>query len=581
MKHSIFLIIFLIAIGFLGLSSCNSVMDTKPQDTYTSDAVWENYSLAEGYIYTCYSNIIPGYMISWDHDILTKDMLNQDWGGTYVSEKTEQMDVYSDEGWNNFSNIRSVNLALEKLKASPFTELQLNTLSGEAYFLRSIIYFAEAKKFGGVQIVRRVLSQDDNFNIDRSTLKETYDFILSDLDSAALLLPETNERGRASKGAAYAMTMRVALQAGAYLNDDNYYEKVISAGDKLFELNQYTLDDYSNLFNSYEAAISSSENILVYERLSTNTAFQDTPIEYLIPNGDNTSSKLTTVAMELYPFEESFEGWCNYTPTQDLVDDYLVTDADGKEKVWDQTSYLSTGKNVNEKMYQNRDERFYASIVYDSTKFFNNMVYTRENGNLSTSISPLNGGNISGGGTSTGYTFRKYVYEDTKVWYSDPTNFCYSVLRLGEACLNYAEAAYMLGDENTARTYITKTYQKHGGFSNSITSDSEDLWIAYKRERNVEMILECGDRYYSLLRWGMQITGGLVDGYESSGYSIPELNGQMTGIAIDSEGKSYQIFNLNEKNGLPLTFTPKRYLFPVPYSEIQANSELNQNPGWQ
>ncbi|MGV8092164.1 MAG: RagB/SusD family nutrient uptake outer membrane protein [Mangrovibacterium sp.] len=154
-------------------------------------------------------------------------------------------------------------------------------------------YFDEAKKFGGVQIVRKVLNQDDDFKIGRSSLKETYDFILSDLDSAALLLPETNDRGRATKGAAYAMKMRVALQAGAYLNDNAYYQQVINAGNSLFALGKYSLDSYSNLFNSYGSAVASAENILIYDRLSTNTTFSGTPMQSLVPNSDNVSSKLT------------------------------------------------------------------------------------------------------------------------------------------------------------------------------------------------------------------------------------------------------------------------------------------------
>jgi hypothetical protein len=152
---------------------------------------------------------------------------------------------------------------------------------------------------------------------------------------------------------------------------------------------------------------------------------------------------------------------------------------------------------------------------------------------------------------------------------------------LGEAYLNYAEAAFLLGDESTARTYLTKTYQGHGGFTNVITATGDDLWTAYVRERNVEMILENGDRYWSLLRWGMQKTGGLVPGYENSGYVIPELNGQLHGIAIDDAGLSYQVFARNEENGLPLKFTPKRYLFPVPYTTTQANPLLTENAGWQ
>ncbi|MGV8092165.1 MAG: RagB/SusD family nutrient uptake outer membrane protein [Mangrovibacterium sp.] len=105
----------------------------------------------------------------------------------------------------------------------------------------------------------------------------------------------------------------------------------------------------------------------------------------------------------------------NFSPTQNLIDDYLVTDTDGKEKAWDQTSYLSGGRNVNEKMYQHRDKRFYATIVYDSTKYFNNWAYTRADGNVSNNISPLNGGCIMGGCTSTGYLFKKYVYQDKKI----------------------------------------------------------------------------------------------------------------------------------------------------------------------
>ncbi|MGV8092163.1 MAG: hypothetical protein AB2L24_09910 [Mangrovibacterium sp.] len=89
-------------LALIAFSSCNKVMDTEPMDSYTSSDVWGNYSLSEGYMFTCYANIVGGYMISWNQDILTKEMLNQDWGGTYVSEKTEQLDKYTDEGWKQF-----------------------------------------------------------------------------------------------------------------------------------------------------------------------------------------------------------------------------------------------------------------------------------------------------------------------------------------------------------------------------------------------------------------------------------------------------------------------------------------------
>ncbi len=576
MKYIFYILIF----SMLSLTACNKVMDTKPLDSYTGEAVWGNYSLAEGYMFTTYASAM-GYIFSWNYDAITKSVKTHPWGGGFVSEKTEQIDRNSDEGWSQFGNIRRVNLVLQNIPGSPFTTVQKNTLLGEAYFLRAAIYSNLAFRFGGVQIVKNVLTVDSDFNIPRSSLKETYDFALADLDSAARLLPETNQRGRAGKGAAYALKMRVGLQAGAYLNDNAYYTAVRAAGDALFAMPQYSLDEYSNLFNAYSTAIVSPENILVYENKNINTQYVGTPMQWLVCNSDQLASKLTTAAMQKFPLRESIEGWMNYAPTQDLVDDYLVTDADGKEKKWDQTSYINTGENVYEKMYKNRDKRFYASIIYDSSKYFANWAYLRADGNVSSNaISSLKGGNVNGGASETGYLFAKYVYQDKKLWYSDPVDFCYSVLRLGEAYLNYAEACIKLGDEAAARTYISKTYQKHGGFTNAITSSADDLWNDYRRERHVEMILETGDRYWSLLRWGMQLFGGLKPGYETAGLAIPELNGTMRGMAISADGKTYQAYTLNERNGQALKFTPKRYLYPVPQSKITALPTLTQNAGW-
>ncbi len=568
--------------ALLSFASCSKVMDTKPLDSYSGDAIWSDYNLAEGYVYSAYSNTI-GYIFSWDYDAITKSIKTHPWGGNYISQKTEQIDRFTDNGWSQFSNIRRVNLILENVPRAGFTKSQHDKLLGEGYFLRGAIYSYLAFRFGGVQIVKDVLQVDSDFQIPRSSLKETYDFILADLDSAALLLPVSSERGRATKGAAYALKMRVGLQAGAYLGDNSYYTQVIQAGNALFALGKYSLDEYANMFNAYGSAVASPENILISERRNTNTDYTGTPMQLIVCNSDMVPSKLTDASRAIFPLKESLEGWMNYAPSQDLVDDYLVTDVDGKEKNWEQTSYIATGRNVHEKIYTKRDKRFYASIIYDSSKYFNNWAYMRANGNVSSTIAPLNGGVINGGGgqgSETGYLFNKYVYQDKKLWYSDRVDFCYSVLRLGEAYLNYAEAALVLGDEATAREYITRTYQKHGGFANSITSTGEDLWNEYKRERHIDLVMETGDRYWSLLRWGIRLNGGLKQGYENSALAIPELNGSVRSIAISADGKSYAVFTMNERNGQPLKFSPRRYLFPVPDAKIQALPILQQNAGW-
>jgi len=50
-------------------------------------------------------------------------------------------------------------------------------------------------------------------------------------------------------------------------------------------------------------------------------------------------------------------------------------------------------------------------------------------------------------------------------------------------------------------------------------------------------------------------------------------------MAISADGKTFQIFETSDKSG-DLKFTPKRYLYPVPFDRIQANPLLKQNAGW-
>lgn len=572
--------VFLLFIFFLTLPSCKDVLDTKPLDVFTAEDIWSDYGLSEGVLFNCYASCIP-YIYNWNLDAVTKSIRNNtgQGGGAYFREKSELFTLTEDFGFSPFQILREVNQILKNVAVAPFTSLQKNTLLGEAHFLRACLFANQAFRFGEAQIVRGVLTPADDFKIPRSSLRETYDFVLADLDTAAAMLEVTTPRGRAGKGAAYALQMRAGLQAGAYLNDNAYYTKVKEAGDLLFATGKYNLDEYANLFNAYSTAIVSAENMLIYEKRSTNTIVSNTPMIKLCPNSAQVSSKLSAAAMSKFPLKESLDGLAGYFPTQDLVDDYLVTDADGVEKKWDQTTYFKIGNSVNKKMYQRRDLRFYASIVYDSNKYFNNWVYLRADGNVLSGAAPSNGGNINSGGSTTGYLFAKYLYQQVKLTGSASTDYCYSVLRLGEAYLNYAEAALRLGDEATARTYISKTFRKHGGFKNDITAAGNELWTAYKRERHVEMILETGDRYWSLLRWGMQASGGLKEGYETSGYIIPELNGKIRNIAISADGRAYKIFESNDVSG-ELRFTPKRYLLPVPLPKIQSSPWLKQNPGW-
>src|SRR5690606_32567234 len=108
---------------------------------------------------------------------------------------------------------------IEKLPEAALNDEKRQHLLGEAYFIRAYYYFAMVKRYGGVPIIKQVqYFTGDNIaelQVPRNTEAEVYDFIASDLDSAALLLDVTNARGRATRYAAFALKSRAMLYAAS------------------------------------------------------------------------------------------------------------------------------------------------------------------------------------------------------------------------------------------------------------------------------------------------------------------------------------------------------------------------------
>jgi len=121
----------------------------------------------------------------------------------------------------NYEGIARANDALEKL---PFIngvdEDLLNSLQGETKFLRAFMYFNLVRLYGGVPIVDRVTDAENEADqlllFQRKTVGEVYTFIIDDLNYAISVLPDRSaypfdERGRVSKGSAYALLAKVQL----------------------------------------------------------------------------------------------------------------------------------------------------------------------------------------------------------------------------------------------------------------------------------------------------------------------------------------------------------------------------------
>lgn len=157
--------------------------------------------------------------------------------------------------WNNqFVTIFRVNAVLEglsKINKATVDKFQYDNILGQAHFIRAITYYNLSQLYceqydpvnatGMLGLPLRKTS-DVNYLAKRSSLKDTYDFIIEDLKSALELLPikgDYNRRGN--------RTATNALLSKVFLHMKNYEQALFFANESL-ALNSSLLDFNDNSY---------------------------------------------------------------------------------------------------------------------------------------------------------------------------------------------------------------------------------------------------------------------------------------------------------------------------------------------
>ncbi len=101
-------------------------------------------------------------------------------------------------------------------------------------------------------------------------------------------------------------------------------------------------------------------------------------------------------------------------------------------------------------------------------------------------------------------------------------------------------------------------------------------------ERNVEMVNENGDIYFSYLRWGKY--GGHANHGRPAGDIIYDLDRPTYKIEISRDRTKLLVGQITLMNSASRTFTAKRYLFPIAQGFLDTREayglDHNQNAGW-
>ncbi|MDO5608346.1 MAG: RagB/SusD family nutrient uptake outer membrane protein [Capnocytophaga sp.] len=629
-------------------TSCNT-LDTKPFESYDDEVVWGSKESADAFVINAYNGSVTSFigqnanMESYTPNGIHSDLSSLD------QFPYETMDRYHNSGFGKFGDLRNANLIIKKAQeSSVLNPQQVKELVAEGHFLRAVSFFRLALWQGRFVPITEYLNENDTqaFHTPLTASPvESYKLITDDL-TKALEMPETSLSGRANRYAAHAFRSRVALQAYAYTGDASYIDMAIASANAIISSGRYTLSsNYGNMFNNEDPF--NGEIILGYYRKSINTTVGNfNEMIRIVPNINNREITLANGGVDADgnplagggPFFKdangrSFEGWAQYFPTQDLVDQYLVVDdADGTAKAWYETSqYLNAvseqpaaslakgdfakaadvghdvpedadmgsndhgsiivrygvvnaAQNISDIMYQNRDRRFSQTIVHDQSTWLKEDVTTNIRGNLWAGIRSLTGGQSdSWYTTATGYYWRKGVVEaDPRVYVSNRIDYHFVLARLGEVYLNLAEAQLLKGNVGEAVAALNMTRVTHGGLPASTAATLEDAWKDYIRERRVEMAYE-NDIYWSYLRWGKY--GGFANYGLPAGDVVQDLNKSVHKIQITTDRSKFFVAQVTRNQGNRVrVFTPKRYLMPIPQGQLDTRSASGindaQNPGW-
>ena len=554
--------ITLCTLSFVALSLCmTSCTDylTAPEPGVTKAT--DYYTSGKACIFAvnaCYSPLQWEYASTYCAEWFIGDVVSDDAlkGGQNLNDMSN---AYDFENWKTIANndllndiyranylgIGRCNLALKNIADVELDDdMNASTkarLLGEAYFLRAYYYFRLLRIFGGVPLTLDVIDSSDKWNMPRASVADVFAAIINDLEKAEQSLwvrsaYKDEDMGRATKGAAQAMLMKVYLymagdfwqKKGVGMDAADCYEKAQKWGDKVILSGEYGLNpSYKDNFTL--AGENGMESVFEIQYM------EDPNSDYGADAGGFGMTRGTfTVILTRSRSSKLGGGWGFNKPTSNLYSEFEDGDKRREVTILDPIGYM-----------ENENEEKYLGNRYISRKY---------------ALYDYIGKNDLIAGAD------EYKGKDTVVYYSlthatrGPINN--KQIRYADVLLMHAEAALGAGDEGTALADLNDvrsmrempTYPGYTFKVNGTEITSPTLLQAIRHERRVELAME-GHRWFDIVRW----------------------NG-LDGIGVKAHMDAYKATETEAAQGQMAEFQAgKHELMPIPSKQRELNPALTQN----
>jgi hypothetical protein len=418
----------------LVITSCDKIFDNLEgdltrmtgEDMVTSEAGIQRL-LAQVYSYLPI-NAFPAmgsFTTTGNTDLFTMNAVDSH-GGDYGFNNAAYYGPNGVPTFWNWTAIRAINsfidVVTEAISNGILTQSNGDELIAEARFVRAYCYFYMVRAYGGVPIITEVLDKyydgvgnEQLYNFTpRASEKETWDFVITELDACIAGLPDSRTAGngefRATKWAAYGLQSRVALYAASI---SKYWTKLGTMSNtytavnnkKVYMETSYAPAYYAKCISACEAIIGSGKfslykpNPASVAEAVTNLGTMFTTkqnVEYIFGVTTNDGTTTSGSNFDVYNSPaQTVTGTAScgrYSVALDLVDEYddydlnghavagkVKTRVDNQEDVYMPTpvsTFPSTHSSINYIKYDNisdpfmnKDARFKAWILYPNSSF--------------------------------------------------------------------------------------------------------------------------------------------------------------------------------------------------------------------
>lgn len=484
----------------LGFTGCKDYLTEIEPGTTLLEDFFTSTDAAVQNVTGCYTPLMWEYNRTYFSEWFIGDIASDDalkGGGT----TTDMADAYDIENWRttdqntllldfyraNYQGIGRCNLALEYIGNmevgidKEFTQDMKNRLLGEAYFLRAYYYFRLVRVFAGVPMPLKVLKSSEDWGMPRASVDSVFTQILADLEAANKNLWLKSEyadddMGRATKGAAQAMLMKVNL----YMTSPYWQSYKLSKNAADCYTAAKAWGDSIITSNEYDLCANYADNFTIAGENGIESVFE---IQYAeVPWGDYgegfgyTAGSFTQILTRSRNSEVG-GGWGFNHPTQNLYDEFEAGDPRRDVAILVPSTAIVPS-------YQAQSDENYLG---------NNMLNNKYG--MYRDPSDIGGG------------YGKWSLHASR----GPLNN--RQIRYADVLLMYAEACLGAGDAGTAKTYIDQVRARVGLAGIPAADDA-----ALRHERRCELAME-GHRWFDLVRWqGVAGTGlkAHMDAYKAT-----------------------------------------------------------------